>query len=301
MATEPSKVATVRRKASRGVGALGHAAGDEHRDDLGVGGDLGRGGQALGGPQLDVVVDVAVEGGGHVGRRRRTAAAVLLAVERVGVGLADEADAGPAGVAEHGDLGVGAGQGPAEEAVAGDGGPHGPDVVAQLADLGRRLVDEGQAGPAGSGRWIRPDGARPEQRVAGPGGDLGVGRVEPVAGDQQVQAGGVAAPHLEPVDGRQGDLDRPVGLEGGVARSRPVRRLVGVPGPGGQGGDLPGGPEAVGGDGPDGVLQADEGGVGRLQLGAGQRRRSASRSASRPAMPARASAMAASSRAASSG
>jgi hypothetical protein len=57
-------------------------------------------------------------------------------------------------------------------------------------------------------------------------------------------------------------MDRPVPLEGGVADlTRPA----------GQSHDLAGGPETVGGDGPHGVLQADDGGVGRLQFGAGQR------------------------------
>ena len=41
MATEPSKLATVSRKAVGEVGAVGEAAGHERGDDLGVGGDLG--------------------------------------------------------------------------------------------------------------------------------------------------------------------------------------------------------------------------------------------------------------------
>ena len=43
-----------------------------------------------------------------------------------------------------------------------------------------------------------------------------------MTGDQQVQAGRVAAPDLEPVDGRQRDMDGPVRLEGGVADLGPV-------------------------------------------------------------------------------
>ena len=50
------------------VVALRQATGSEGRDHLGVGGDLGRDHQALLGPQVGVVVDVAVEGGGDVGR-----------------------------------------------------------------------------------------------------------------------------------------------------------------------------------------------------------------------------------------
>ena len=60
------------------------------------------------------------------------------------------------------------------------------------------------------------------------------------------------------------DECRPGCLRWPPAPARPGRA------PAGEGDDLPGRPQAVGGDGPDGVLQADDGGVGRLQLGAGQ-------------------------------
>ena len=95
-----------------------------------------------------MVVDVAVEHADDERRRRAAGLLELVAVDRVGVGLGDDADAGPAGVAEHGDLGPFAAQRQAQQAV-GARRPRGiAGVVAELADLGRRLVHDRQRRPA---------------------------------------------------------------------------------------------------------------------------------------------------------
>ena len=85
------------------VAPLSMPAGDERGDHLGVGGDLGRHLQALERLEVGVVVDVTVERAHHVGT---LVAVELLVVERVRVRLGDDADARPARVAEHHDLGV---------------------------------------------------------------------------------------------------------------------------------------------------------------------------------------------------
>ena len=165
MATEPSIApphgGTPRR---RGM-AVGQVAGGERRDDLGVGGDLGADAQPVGGLEIGEVVDVAVERGGDVGA---VGAADLVGVEGVGVGAGDDADRRPAGVAP--------GRRPRHRArssarrsspSACDGGPDRPGVVAELTDLGRRLVDERQArrsaGPP-PGRRTARRGGRPARR-----------------------------------------------------------------------------------------------------------------------------------------
>ena len=73
---------------------------------------------------------------------------------------------------------------------------------------------------------------------------------------QQVEAGGVAAAHLEPVDGRQRDLDRQGRLDGGDGGVGP-----------GEGADLARGAQAVTADGPHRVACPDHGCVHLLQLG----------------------------------
>ena len=193
-------------------------AGDEGRDDLGVGRDGTREAQAVGHAQVGVVVDVAVQ---HPDDERLPVTAALLellAVDRVGVGLGDDADAGPSGVAEHGDLGPLAAERRPQEAVGLYRGAQHSRVVAELADLGGRLVDE---------RQRRPDelrGARLEQRIAGPlgqrGGHRRVIRSEVVVPDEHVDARRIAAAHLHAIDRRQRLLD------GEVAGQR---RRTGIP------------------------------------------------------------------------
>ena len=169
-------------------------------------------------------------------------------------------------MADDGHLGGGGGEGPPQEPVAGDGRPHGPHVVAELPDLGRRLVHKGQGRPPG-GIGHHPHRTRPEQRIAGPSADLRVGRVDPMPGDQQMESGRVPPPHFQPVDSRQRHLNRPVRLEGAVGngRHRPLRLAAG------QGQHFLSGSQPVGPDGPQGVLEPDDGGVGRLELGSGER------------------------------
>ncbi len=240
--------------AAEGVGRVvgtGRGPGHEGGDDLGVGGDLGGVGQPGLGLEVGEVVDVAVECGGDVGPAG--GGLVLVAVDGVGVGLGDDADAGPAGVAQHQHLGLGGDEGPVQQLVAGDAGSEGGGVVAQLADLGRGLVDEREAAVG------HPHRAGAEGRVGAPlGQHRGHGRaveVEPVSPHQQREPGRVAAPHLEAVEGGEGGLDRGHGLDGGGT------------GPGaGQPGDRPGGAEAVATDGPGAVAHPDEGGVDRLHL-----------------------------------
>ena len=77
--------------------------------------------------------------------------------------------------------------------------------------------------------------------------------------DEQVQASGVAAPHLEPVEGtqrlvhREERLDRPL-----------VSRVAGQPG------DALGGPDPVAGDGPHAVAHPDQLVVAALEVGGGK-------------------------------
>ncbi len=233
------------------VGAFGDAAGDEGGDDLGVGGDLGGDLQAVERLEVGEVVDVAVERGHD---ERDVAVTLLGAVDRVGVGLADHADRGPPGVPEDDGHRVVGGHGQAQQVVGPEGVAQRTGVVAQLADLGGRLVDEGQAAVD------HPHGARAEQGVGRPAaqkaGDGEAVDVEPVVADEDVQAGGVAAPHLEPVDGGQRLLDRRVGLGRSPARLTP-----------GQVGHGAGGTDAVLLDGPRRVLEADHRGVHGLERG----------------------------------
>ena len=188
--------------------------------DLGVGGDRAGDAQAVGHLEVAVVVHVAVEDPDEVRRHLATALLQLLAVDGVGVGLGDDPDAGPAGVPEHGDLRSLGLQRLAQEGVLLDLVPQRPGVVAELPDLGRRLVHDRQR------RADEPRRARLEQgvaRAAGQrGGDVGVRGHQPVVPHQDVHAGGVAAAHLHAIDRRQGLLDRQVAGERAPSR-RPAR------------------------------------------------------------------------------
>ncbi len=167
--------------------------GDERRDHLGVGGDLGREVQPVERLQIGVVVDVTVERGDRV-RLRAVEPAVavdLFLVQRVGIRLGDDPDAGPTRVREHQRLGRVGAQREVEEVVLADLGPEPGGVVAELADLGRGLVHERE--PAAG----RANGTGGEQRVGTPAGDDArhrrISEVEAVAGDHDVQAGRIAA------------------------------------------------------------------------------------------------------------
>ncbi len=102
-----------------------------------------------------------------------------------------------------------------EEVVAAHLLAQRPGVVAQLTDLGRGLVHQGQAPARGAHR------PRGEQRVTPGlqgGGELGIGEVQAVPVDQQVEPGRVPPADLEAVEGRQGDLHGEEGPYRGPSR-----------------------------------------------------------------------------------
>ena len=192
------------------------AAGHEGGDDLGVGGDLGPDGRgradALRSAKLSTSpLRAAATNGPSV----RVAS---QRVERVGVGLGDDADAGPPGVAEHHDVGRrrrrargGAGRRrrwrPGARRCCRRARRSRPPPCRRTTELRRRA-----RGPHPTGGTVvvgrgRPGGRRPRHRR---GRGRGRGPAE--------QAGGVAAPDLEPVDGPQRLLDL------GVRPRRPSSR-----------------------------------------------------------------------------
>ena len=233
--------------------ALGELAGQQGRDDLGVGGDLGRDLEPVRRDQVGVVVDVAVE---HGGGQRHAGAVQLLGGLRVRVRLGDDADRRPAGVAQDQSLDVVGAQRQVQQLVLGHGGTQGGGVVAQLADLGGRLVDDQQHAVD------EPDRARRERAVVPLGErtaeDRVVGR-DAVAGELHLDAGRVAATDLEAVHRRQGLVEAE---QHGEARGTGARR--------GQRRDLVGGTHAVAGHGPHGVLHTDERGVDGLEVRAAE-------------------------------
>ena len=194
----------------------------EGRDDLGIGGDGAGDAQPVLGHEVGVVVDVAVERSHHV-RALGVGARLLFLVEWVGVGLGDDADAGPAGVAEQRDPGRGRTQGCPQQVVAVDGGANDAAVVTQFTDLGGGLVDEAQA-PVHD-----PDGPGREERIPGASGDerrySRVGEVQAVVPHEEVHPGRVATTNLEPVQHRQRLLDEQVALESGRAGITPCQFL----------------------------------------------------------------------------
>ena len=201
MATEPSKLATVRRKDSSRSTPSRNRRDTSGGDHLGVGGDLGRDAQASGRLQVGEVVDVAVERADDV---RTRLASLLARVEGMGVRLRDDAHARPSRVPEDGDLGRVGGDGEMQQLVGRDRLAECARVVAELADLCRRLVDEGEH-PVG-----RTDGAGPEQGICGSPFEQRTDprrvQVELVAAHEQMKAGRVATPYFEPVERAQRDL-----------------------------------------------------------------------------------------------
>ena len=173
-------------------------------NDLGVGRDRAGDPQLVLGAEITVVVDVAVEGRHHV---RRVGALLgagslgLVGVERVGVRLTDDADARPPRVSDQRSPRPWRRHGSPEECVGGERRAECCGVVAELADLGRLLVDERQDRPAVS--VVRGDD-RPvlEQRVVAALGDERSERVgvEIVIPDVEVDARRVAAADLEAID-----------------------------------------------------------------------------------------------------
>ena len=122
------------------------------------------------------------------------------------VGLADDADRRPAGVAEDGHVVAGARQRGAQHRVAGERPAQPPSVVTQLADLGGGLVDQ-----AGAPSVEETQRARTEQRVGAAALAIALepgGGGESVHAEQEVDAGGIAAAHLEPVESGEHPLGR---------------------------------------------------------------------------------------------
>ena len=209
--------------------------------------------------QLGVIVDVAVEGAYDI--RAGSAGPGLVGVERVGVGRGDQPHACPSGVGHHRGPDLGRSQGPGQERVGPEGVAEGSHVVTELADLRRCFVHHGQAA------FRSPHGQRAEKGVGRPRSDQGpqlrAGQVEAVAGQHEVQTGGVPAPHFEAVERTERHLYRPKHSEraraGPHAFAEQAKRSS-------QGRDGPSGVEPVVAEGPDGVVQAHQGGVDLLEL-----------------------------------
>jgi hypothetical protein len=237
---------------------VGGVHGHDRGDDLRIGGDGAGDAQVVVHLDVGVVVDVAVEHGHRVrqsvaGRLLGAAELGLLAVHRVAVGFADDADAGPASVAEHRHASTGLRQRQPQQTVGVHRGTQRLHVVAQLADLGSGLVDETQA-LAGD-----THAAALEQRVGAAGGDGRRHRrrsqIEAVAPHQHVDAGAVAAAHFHPVDGAERLLDGQVAGDGGLTGVAP-----------GEVGDGVGRADAVLAHGPHGVAHGQQFGVDALDV-----------------------------------
>ena len=213
-------------------------ASHQRRDDLRVGRDLRCDPQVVKSDQLGVVVDVAVERGGGI---RRPEPIDLLVIERMGVCLRDDADACPPRVRQDDDLRAIARERLPEQLVADDGRAQHRDVVAELADLGRRLVHEADH------VVIEPHRSRSMQRVgplraAFP--NRRIVEIERVMANDHFDAGGVTPAHLEAVHRRERDLDGEVPVECRRRGRVAGQRTHGV-----------GGPEPIAAQGPEAVLQ----------------------------------------------
>ena len=177
-----------------------HAARDQRRDHLRVGRDLVRDGEPVLLDQLVVVVDVTVQHADAVGRAARSR---LFAVERVRVGLADHADAGPARVAEHERFGAFVGEQRLEQLIALQRRAQRAHVVAEFADLRRVLVGEVDDAV------VNAHGPMHEQRVvcARLAEFANALRAEVESAQHHADARGVAAAHFESVERAQRSLD----------------------------------------------------------------------------------------------
>ena len=231
---------------------------DQGGDHLGVGGDLGGEAQSVRRDQVRVVVDVAVEDRGHArGAARAGVGVELVGHLGVGVGFGDDADRRPPGVAEHQAVDVRGAQSALQQVVGADRGAQRRGVVAQLPDLGRGLVDHDQDTVTESDRSVgeRHAGALLEGSAHGR-----VGRVQPVAGQLNLQPGGVAAADLEAVERRQRLVEaeryRDPGLGAAVGVESRSQEPV----------DLADGTEPVLADGPQRVLAGEQRGVHRFEL-----------------------------------
>lgn len=199
------------------VVALRHLARDEHWDHLGIGGDLLGDAQAVSLDEFVVVIDVAVEHADHVG----AGAPRFFVIERMGVGLADDAHGRPARVAQHQHFGSWLAQQRLQQGIAAHGGAQCAHVVAEFTDLRRMLVDEidGVCG--------RAHGAMLEQRVQRAARDQSsqMRRLRVDATHDHADAGGVPAAHFQAIERRQGCLDARVARDG-VRRRRIAREIA---------------------------------------------------------------------------
>ena len=142
-----------------------------------------------------------------------------------------------------------------QQTVVPDRGAQRSRVVAQLADLGRRLVHERQDTAVGDSH--RAGGV---ERVLTPGGEasgqFGLVELEPVVPDEEVEPGRVPPAHLQPVDRGQRQLH---GVEAGQRAGTTVTT--------GQGGHARRGAQAVPPQRPQHVLGSYQRGVGLLDVG----------------------------------
>ena len=170
-----------------------HLLRDQRRDNLGVSGDRVVQVQAVLTHQVVMVVDVAVERADHI---RAWFAFGLFAVERVRVGLADDADTGPARMAEHEALHAVLAERRLQQRVVANRCAQRVHVVAELADLGGVLVDEVEVAVGAAHRVVL------EQCVAFAAcAQLAeVVAIGVDAGHDHRDAGGISAAHFEAVE-----------------------------------------------------------------------------------------------------
>ena len=160
-------------------------------------------------------------------------------------------------MAEHQAVDVRGAQSALQQVVGADRGAQRRGVVAQLPDLGRGLVDHDQDTVTESDRSVgeRHAGALLEGSAHGR-----VGRVQPVAGQLNLQPGGVAAADLEAVERRQRLVEAERYRDPGLGAA------VGVEGRSEEPVDLTDGTEPVLADGPQRVLAGEQRGVHRFEL-----------------------------------
>ena len=97
--------------------------------------------QRLGSFEIGEVIDVAIEYSSDVGATNFIG---LFRVERMRVGLTDNANAGPAGVAEDNCLDIGRTKRVPKQRVRNNRSAKCSGVVAEFADLGRCFIDKAQ-------------------------------------------------------------------------------------------------------------------------------------------------------------
>ncbi len=201
--------------------AVGDVSGHHGRDDLGVGGDRSGNAQTMANLDVGMVVDIAVQHGHHV--RSPTGLLELFAVQRVAIGLTDDADAGPSRVPEDREPGVGLRQRQTQQPIGADRGAQRLGVVAEFADLGGRLVHEPEALACDPNRAVLEEGvalALAEHPLHGR-----IRHRQAVVPDEQVEPGRIATPHLETIECRQRLLHSEVAGDRRRAAVAPGQRL----------------------------------------------------------------------------